>query len=35
MYYADDWKAYRDIIPSKRLIQSKKYTVAIERANSN
>jgi insertion element IS1 protein InsB len=32
---ADEWKAYRQIIPANLLIQSKKYTHNIEAQNSS
>jgi len=33
VYFADGWRSYRDLIPSKRLIQSKSETHLIESNN--
>jgi hypothetical protein len=34
-FYADDWKAYKKVIPEEQLIVGKQHTVAIEQNNSN
>jgi len=34
-YYTDDWEVYREVIPTEKLTQSKKYTIGIEQNNSN
>jgi len=34
-YYTDDYDVYREVIPSEKLTQSKKYTIGIEQNNSN
>ena len=34
-YYTDDWEVYQKVLPKHRHVIGKKYTVAIERDNSN
>ena len=33
VYYADDWQVYRSVLPSDKLVQTKKETHGIERNN--
>ena len=35
IFYTDDWKAFREVLPQRRHVIGKEHTVAIERDNSN
>ncbi|MEB3245587.1 MAG: IS1 family transposase, partial [Vampirovibrionales bacterium] len=35
LFFSDDFRAYNHVIPEGLLMQGKRYTIAIERANSN
>ena len=35
VFYSDDWRGYKKVLPKKFLKTGKKYTVAIEQNNAN
>jgi insertion element IS1 protein InsB len=35
VFYTDDWKAFREVLPPERHVIGKAHTVAIEQDNGN
>jgi len=35
LFYSDDWKSYKEVIPAEKLAAGKEYTIGIEQNNSN